>query len=431
MGVFEDVLAQSSRRPDGLPGVLERRRHPRTPTLRSSHTGMTSHLRELELVPAFGLLRLCDDIDILTKNSVDRNIFFESTVLQAAWPRLTNLLAPHGLWMLCLWETTGDSRKMRLFMPVRRNKIGFPRKTVLQVLSNEYMPLGTPMIDKDCADESVETLLRLLSDQSMKLPGVIDFSHLRADSQTLEILIRSANNLGLKSKKNMEYTRAGLTKTAGDHEPQLSKKRLRELARQQRKLGELGVLEFEQARQLEDILDAFERFMTLELKGWKGRGGTALYNHKKIAAFSRQIVASLAVKGHCEIHSMTLNGETIAAAILLGYRGHYMPWKIAFDETMAPYSPGMQLMVHLTEQLQNRKTFSEADSLAIPNHWMMNRVWNSRVPIVDLSISVAPRFDDALEKLVASKQRLATLKQSVKTLIAKSVTLLKKRKLQN
>lgn len=410
MGVFEDVIAQSSRKPNGLSGVLERRKQPRAPTLRSSSTGMTSHLWELELVPAFALIRLGDDIDRLTRDSVDQNIFFETTILRSAWPRLTNLLAPHGAWMLCLWETIGAERKMRLFMPVRRNRIGFPRKTVLQPLSNDYTPLGTPLIDQDCAAEAAETLLRLLSDSNLNLPGILDFTHLRTDSKTFGILHNAAKNLGLRVEKNSSYHRAALLNDGNGVTPNWSKKRTRELARQKRKLTETGDLKFHVAKEQDDILDAFERFMTLELRGWKGRKGTALYNHKKIAAFSRQIVASLAINEECRIYSLDLDGKMIAGGILLGHHGKFMPWKIAFDEAMAQYSPGMQLMVHITEELKGSKSFVEADSLAVADHWMMNRVWESRIPIADLSISLAPRYDSEIEGLVLAKTRLKRAK---------------------
>ena len=35
MGVFEDVIKKSSRRPEGIGGVIERRKTKRTPMLRS------------------------------------------------------------------------------------------------------------------------------------------------------------------------------------------------------------------------------------------------------------------------------------------------------------------------------------------------------------------------------------------------------------
>ena len=107
MGIFEEVVAQSSRKREGLPGVLERRRTRRLPMLRTSQTSLTSHRWDLEFIPAFGLPRLRGDIDALAQRSLDTNIFFESSVISSAWPRLTSLLAPKGCWMVCLWATTG------------------------------------------------------------------------------------------------------------------------------------------------------------------------------------------------------------------------------------------------------------------------------------------------------------------------------------
>lgn len=423
MGVFEDVISQTSRRPSGLPGVLERRREARAPLLRTSRASMTSHLWELELVPAFGLERLSRDIDLLSERSVEKNLFFQSAVLRAAWPRLTNLLAPRGAWMLCLWETQGDGRKLRLFMPLRINKVGFPRQKVLQPLSNEFMPVGTPLIDRECAGEAAETLLRLIADPILNLPPVIDFTHQKRGGESFEILLRAANSLGLKSCESASHERAALIAsqiTDPENGHALPRKAVRELKRQQRRAGETGKLGFEAARKNAAVLDAFEHFMTLELKGWKGRKGTALYNHKKIAAFSRQIVAELVARGECEIFSMKLDQKTIGALIMLGSKGRMVPWKMAFDETRANISPGMQIMLYATGTLIGRKSFIEADSLAVEDHWMMNRIWPHRIVITDLAIALVPEANRQLETLSSAKQRLHKLKQWVKTWVSSS-----------
>lgn len=422
MGVFETILAESSRKPGGLSRVIERRSAKRDPMLRTSTTGLTAHLWELELVPAFGLIRLCDDIDKLAKRSLDQNIFFETPILRSAWPRLTSLLASHGCWMLCLWESTGEGRSLRLFMPARLNKVGFPSRKVLEPLANQFMPLGTPMIDRDCGDEAVETLLRLLADTILRLPKVVDFTWQRDDSKSQVMLERAAANLGLPTQKNATFQRAALfPHAAKDEEPRptLSKKRVRELARQLRKLNELGPTKFECARSSNSVLDAIEGFLTLELKGWKGRKGTALYNHKKIAAFSRQIVFELASKNQCEIYSLKQNDKPIASLIMLGRNGRLVPWKMAFDEKLSAYSPGMQVMLNATEILRKRKKFVEADSLAVADHVMMNRVWPDRVTITDLTIALTADDENKLQQVVASKDRLRSLKGLAKKVLSK------------
>ena len=420
MGVFEDVIAQSSRKPAGLAGVIERRSQKRMPMLRTSSASLTSHLWELELVPAFALNRLSEDIDALAMRSLDKNIFFESAVLRSAWPRLTNLLAPRGVWMMCLWETQGDGRTLRMFMPVRINKIGIPRKRVLQVLSNEYMPLGVPLLDADCAGEAAETLLRLLADPKLKLPSIIDFTHLYKSAQSFQLLEKAAQSLGLNTRVSATHERAALIATQhddGDFTNTLGKKRLRELARQRRKLEETGEVTFETAWTEDDVLDSFEGFMTLELKGWKGRRGTALYNHKKIASFSRQIVAELASQKGCQIFSMKHGNKIIGALIMLGRDGRLVPWKMAFDEKMATYSPGMQIMLEATSALSDSETFVEADSLATADHWMMNRIWPDRITITDIAIELRASRRMAFEDVIKAKERYQRLKSNAKEVL--------------
>jgi CelD/BcsL family acetyltransferase involved in cellulose biosynthesis len=420
MGVFETMIAQSSRKPNGLAGILDRRTVKRVPSLRSTTTGLTSHLWELELLPAFSLVRLSEDIESLAHRSLDRNIFFESAVLRSAWPRLTSLLAPHGAWMLCLWESTGENRHLRVFMPMRINKVGIPRKTVLQPLANDFMPLGTPLVDRDCPGEAAETLLRLMADPALKLPGIFDFIWQRQDSATFKTLLEAADNLGLQTRQSNIIKRAALFPLPGDREEPasvLGKKRMRELARQRKKLRQLGTIEFQCARTQDKILEAVEGFLTLELLGWKGRRGTALYNHKKIAAFSRQIVSELAARNHCEIFSLKLDNKPIASLIMLGRDGQLVPWKMAFDERMFTYSPGMQVMVNATQTLLRRKNFIEADSLAVENHEMMNRVWPDKVPIADLAIAMQPDESSEMDRLIAAKKRLRSIRNTAKKLL--------------
>ncbi len=420
MGVFEDIMEKSSRRPEGISGVVERRRSKRAPMLRSSSTSMTSHLWELELVPAFALNRLSDQISQLAERSVDQNIFFESTIVMAAWPRLTSILAPASCWMLTLWETIGEERKMRLFMPVRLNSVGFPKKKVLQVLSNEIFPVGTPLLDKECPDEACETLFRLLSDPALKLPATLDLTHQAAASKTYAYICKAVKSLGLQSHKTGNYERAALF-SADDVENKmktvLSSKSRRELRRQLRKLEEAHEIEFLVAKTEDKVLDAFERFLTLELKSWKGHRGTALYNHKSIAAFSRQIVAELACEDTCEIHTLMCDGNAIGALIMLGKNGRMAPWKMTFDDNFSSSSPGMLVMMKATETLLNDNKFVEADSMAIPSHWMMNRIWPDRLKITNLVVSLTPKNDAQALKVVSAKERLDSMKVWIKKVL--------------
>ncbi|MEL6750876.1 MAG: hypothetical protein AAFO70_02205, partial [Pseudomonadota bacterium] len=206
MGVFEDVImkpgsAEVSRK-------RERRSRQRMSDMRASRTGMSASLWELELVPARALPRLVGEIDALAARAAEPNIFFTPHVLEAAWPRLNSLLAPSGAWMACLWETLGERRNLRLFMPMTAHGTGFPSTRVLSPLSNVFMPLGTPLVDADTLNEACETLLQLLGDPALTVPRIVDFTHLRAGGPVATAIEEAAVSLGLPHARSRRHERA-------------------------------------------------------------------------------------------------------------------------------------------------------------------------------------------------------------------------------
>ena len=65
-------------------------------------------------------------------------------------------------------------------------------------------------------------------------------------------------------------------------------------------------------------------------------------------------------------------------------------WKIAYDEDYAYYSPGTQLLVQVTNDLLRDATLTHCNSLATPNHPLIDHVWSERLTIADRLIAVKP-----------------------------------------
>jgi len=382
---------------------------------------MASHLWELELLPSRYMKDLAADIGDLAKRSLENNIFFEPEFLTSAYPRLTRILTPKGNWMMCLWETTPNGRTLRMFMPLSVQNRGLPRRALTTSLSNEYAPLGTPLLCNELADETAENFLHLIADPALELPSVLNLTDQRLVGPVAEKIEAAATRLGLSCARTQLEQRAILH--PADDDPatfirtSIGKKRQREYARQLRRLGEQGKVTFKIARTENDILDAFEGFLSLELKGWKGRRGTALYNQKRIAAFSRQTVASLAAKSACEIHSLRLDDKTIASLIILGRGGELFTWKTAFNEDYAPFSPGVQVMLHATEHLAGRKDLISADSLAVANHPMMDHLWRDRAEIGSILIGLRTSDDELLQDAVSGIEKERQLKERAKNML--------------
>ncbi len=420
MGVFEDVImgggADVTRR-------RERRSQTRLPNLRATSTGLSANLWELELVPPIALARLEGDITSLAQRAQEPNIFFDPLVLQAAWPRLNGLLARRGCWMACLWETMGDRpRTLRLFLPMAVQHTGILPQKVLQPLANEFMPIGTPLVDPSTAGEACETLLQLLADPALKLPRILDMTWMRGDGAVTRHLAEAADRLGLPNAASRKHDRAVLTAANADAittiRDVVGKKTAKEFARLNRRLEEEAPVSFRIHTEQEAVLDAFEAFIGLELAGWKGRRATALYNHKKITAFSREIAARLAVAGACEIVEMRHGARIVASLILFGRGGDRVTWKIAFAEDLYKASPGQQVMIEATLALLKRKAFVRADSLAVRDHPMINRLWPDRLAIKDVTIALDRNGTRELARTIAAKQRRDRWRALAKRLVA-------------
>jgi hypothetical protein len=65
-------------------------------------------------------------------------------------------------------------------------------------------------------------------------------------------------------------------------------------------------------------------------------------------------------------------------------------WKIAYDEAFARFSPGAQLLVQVTGHLLHDTGIAQVDSLATPNHPLIDHIWRERCTMSDRLIAVKP-----------------------------------------
>ena len=83
-------------------------------------------------------------------------------------------------------------------------------------------------------------------------------------------------------------------------------------------------------------------------------------------------------QGRCRIERLALNGAPIAMTVILSCgRTDYL-WKIAYAEDLARFSPGVQLILELSER-QKRDGRILTDSCAVPHHPMIDRLWRDRL----------------------------------------------------
>ena len=419
--IFADVLdAASTRRRHGRGSRrawhagVERRQGVRV----ARSTALGHDAWALELHPVRHLDRLAPDIADLHARAAEPNLFFSLPVLHAAFPRLARARPSRSgaVWLACLYRE-GGTRRLELFAPLVTPRLGWPGRSAMQVAATEYTPVGTPIVDRDALAETVENAIALLADPVLGLPATLVLPESRMDGPVALAFRDAGRRLGVLQEVVGLHGRA-ILRSGQRHA--LSRRRERDGERQLRHLRERGDVRFETARSEGAVLDAFEAFVALELASWKGRGGTALYNSKQIAAFSREAVAALARRGAAAIHSLTLDGRTIASLIVLGdpASGELYTWKTAYDAAHAACSPGVLLLLHATTELAERDGVA-IDSLARPGHPVMDRVWADRMAVGTCVMATSSRATADFRAVLAAMRRRERLRERARKLLAR------------
>ena len=163
----------------------------------------------------------------------------------------------------------------------------------------------------------------------------------------------------------------------------LGAKRRKEWGRARRRLEERGRLEFAWS----DNRSAIEDFLALEAAGWKGERGTALVAEPNRAAFARAMLAGFASDRRLRIARLSLGGRLIASGVVLRSSGRAFYWKTAFDSAFGEFSPGVQLTLSMSRDLETEPGLALADSCADPNHSMIDRIWPARIALADYALA--------------------------------------------
>jgi CelD/BcsL family acetyltransferase involved in cellulose biosynthesis len=252
--------------------------------------------------------------------------------------------------------------------------------------ADPYGTLGTPLLDRDAANDAVTGLLA----QARKVGAhALILRNVALDGAAMNVVTQILQQAGLRPRVLQSRIRASLDAT---HDADallrdaLGAKKLKELRRQRHRLAEHGAVHFEVARTPEDVASAIETFLTVEASGWKGQRGTALVQDDGDASFVRRATVALAEGGQCEIVSLRAGDTPVAAAIVLRHQDRAFYFKLGIDERFAKFSPGVQLTLDLTRHLCADPAIASADSTADADHPMINPIWRGRFAIGDLLI---------------------------------------------
>ena len=361
--------------------------------------------RKLAIYPASAGFDLVEELHYLSARTIEPNVFFNPRFLAPAMPRLED----REVRLAVIRDGDEFRNRLRLLVPFSVERPAIPLGVpVMRTWSSPFGPLGTPLVDRDDPVGVIEDFFSMLSRPHLKLPKVFVLPDIRLDGPVASLLTSFADSRGSTLIVTGKVERPVLESEAdGDDylKASLRSHHYREFLRLKRRLGDLGKLEHVVARGQDEIRYAIERFLTLEAAGWKGRERTAMAIDRYRAAFAREAVHRLAEHDMCRIHSLTLDGRTVACLVVFVEAGVAYTWKTAYDETLAAYSPGALLMIEVTKQHLDDPNIDITDSCSVPDHPMMSRLWTERKPMGTLVVGLTPDTD-RLARQAASQLHL-------------------------
>lgn len=364
--------------------------------------------------PLVSLAAIADEWRDLAKRALQPNIFYEPDFALAA----ADVFGADAGAVL----VRSHDGVLRGFFPAQPEPYRYGMKSGLLVgWTHPYAPLGLPLVDRDRVHDTLNVWLdHLTSEQQWRLLLLPYLPEQGAFASALESVVQER---ALTCASFGHHARALLAPgedRAGYLAQAVSTKLRKELGRKRRRLSDLGEVGHEMATDAFTAGAFVQDFLALEEKGWKGRAGSAAAQDAAIRQFLQTAMTGLARRGQVRADRLTLSGQPVAVTLLLRRGDTAWLWKTAYDESVARYSPGVQLARDVTEALVKDTGIAAVDSCATPDHPMIDHLWRERLALSDRLIALRPgesvRF--GLARNLESLRRIAvgaarSIRQSV------------------
>lgn len=305
----------------------------------------------------------------LAAGAVERNPFFEPEFAVPAARQLTTR-APA---LLVVHDTHGWAACMPVRRALRFRKLPGP---ALLNWVHTHCFLGTPLMAPGRIVPAWRALLAHVGGE--RTTGFLGLDLLGDDGDVARGLSDALEQEGMRALLYERSQRAALQRREdGDYlNPVLAGRHRKEIRRQARRLEELLGAPL-RTRDRSDEPAAVEAFLALEAAGWKGRAGTALASagHR---GFFDEMARGFAAAGRLQLLALEAGDRTLAMKCNLLAGDAVYCFKIAYDEALSRFSPGIQLELANIDIFHATPGAAWTDSCAAPDNQMINRLWRGR-----------------------------------------------------
>jgi CelD/BcsL family acetyltransferase involved in cellulose biosynthesis len=308
------------------------------------------------------------------------NPFYEPWTLLPAIAHLADKAELRFLLVFGPPGQNGAEPPLRGFFPleVRSQCLRLPIRT-LAFWQHRHCFLSVPLIHAEHVREVLDTFWRWFERNPLGC-HVLDTNYLLVEGGFHESWSDFA--IGRSAHTLMEYPRA-LELLTGTYDAYVnsitSAHRRNENRRKERRLRELGSLDYRHAASAADADAWVDEFLKLEARGWKGgAGGAAIAKQPAEAAYFRSILTAGFLEDRVSLVALLLDGKPIAMKSVFQSGAGGFVFKSSYDEGYSRYSPGMLLELGRIRQLFAAGRVPWVDSCAVARHPLYEMIANKR-----------------------------------------------------
>ena len=340
------------------------------------HRNIAADLAWAEIVDRNQVFAWRDAWQRLSDNSIEANAYYSPAYANAL---LDTIEARSDVQFAVVWQG-GDMIGLLPFVAA---------KPVLSFLNpskawqSDYTYNCTPLLHKDWSAQAADRLVALFVARRL---GAWVLPRLNLNGPAATAIIRALEKQRKGWAVANRFARAVLEPDGSfeDHmQKHVSAKRRRDLARNRRRLENLGAVAFETCTAGPKLTAAVEAFLRIEAAGWKGRRGTALACSRTTQQFATK---AFSAHHHCRADVLSLNGEAIAVGLTIFSGRTGFAVKCAYDERYASYGAGLLLEVEFLRSLLEDKWADRVDSGTDGTH-VIDALWLARTEVGDLLFS--------------------------------------------
>jgi hypothetical protein len=166
----------------------------------------------------------------------------------------------------------------------------------------------------------------------------------------------------------------------------LSAKRRKDMARNRRRLEQLGTVKHETHCFGPGLSYAVNAFLEIEASGWKGKRGTALACDEASKLFALNAFTGEAHDSICRADVLSLNDKPIAVSLMALARQTGFTVKCCYDETYRNCGAGLLLELEVIRSFLSGKWINRLDSATAGAH-VIDDLWSGRIEVADLAFT--------------------------------------------